>query len=404
MLVVVVISFTYIGLSPFSTQHEIELEATGGTNAIRQLVFIAVFFLSSCCFYALGKLSDVKKILPFLLLCIWVVLSISWSAEPAISVRRLLLFLITASTVFMLVSIIRLDDMVDTLAYLLAALVIISVMSAFIVPGAVHTGTDFFGAGIDGNWKGVFYHKNAAGPATVFCIFLALQQYFKSHNYGWLLIVLLAIFFIYMTKSKTSMGLLVPSIMLGIFAVKVSAHRLYSKILALTITISVLLLLALSEQLVEAFIRIFNSPEAFTGRATIWELLYFAIVDNFWLGMGYGAVWSVGDGMKLADYARGWVEWVFTLTGGHSGYLDVFAALGVIGFVLSVWAFMLHPFLKLGAVGATSRSYLFFIFSTFAFFLGRNFLESGFLNADNGTWLCFLFCYFIYYIRVVGAK
>lgn len=404
LLVVALVSFTYIGLSPFSTMNEIELDTTGGTNVIRQLVFIAVFILSLFCFYSLGKLNDFKRILPFVFLCGWVVLSILWSAEPAISVRRVILFLITASTVFMLVSIIKLEDMVDTLAYLLAALVIISFVSGFVIPGAAHTGTDSFGAGIEGNWKGIFYHKNAAGPATVFCIFLALHKYFQSRKCFWLFVVLISLFFVYMTKSKTSMGLLLPSIFLGVFAIKASVNSLYTKILAVTITFSAFLLLILSEYLVDVFIQIFDSPEAFTGRATIWELLYFAILDHFWLGIGYGAVWAVGDGMKLIEYARGWVDWVFTLTGGHSGYLDVFAALGVVGFLLSVWAFILHPFLKIGSVSGRKSYYLLFVFSTFAFFLGRNFLESGFLNADNGTWIFFLFSYFIYYIKVVEVK
>jgi len=98
-----------------------------------------------------------------------------------------------------------------------------------------------------------------------------------------------------------------------------------------------------SRFLFDEFEHIIANPEAFTGRAAIWDLMLQAIEDNFWLGLGYGSVWFVGDDMLLTDYAFGWVDWVFTMTQGHNGYLDTVLSIGIVGLLMTLWIMFIKP-------------------------------------------------------------
>ena len=79
-------------------------------------------------------------------------------------------------------------------------------------------------------------------------------------------------------------------------------------------------------------------PDAtFTGRTALWTFITHGLGDNWLAGAGFGSIWGVGfqspnlfspyDFVRIANQA-------------HNGYLDVLAALGVIGLVLIAVLFL----------------------------------------------------------------
>ncbi|MEE2024478.1 O-antigen ligase family protein [Alkalimonas mucilaginosa] len=402
LLLGLLLAFSFTGLSPFSTSSglDIELSDTGGGSFARQIIFIFFFGGALAIFLKKQNVSELQKIPLLLLFMGWCFLSIFWADHPAISVRRVALLLITVSTIFMLISCMTLDQTIICITRVLATLVIISLIAMPVLPGAVHTGAELFDTGLEGNWKGIFIHKNHAGPALMVAISLFLYQYYHKRSYVWLVLVFLAFIFLVFTKSKTSIALLMPSLMFGYLLYKTLHLKSFSNIVGIIYICILSLLFILREPIIDSFVSILDNPEAFTGRATIWDIILRAIQDHFWFGIGYGSVWSVGEDMLVAEYAFGWVDWVFTLTHAHNGYLEVLISLGIIGLTLCLATFVIMPFFKAVSLSNSSvHPFMFLFFSSFLFFTLHNMLETDFLNATDGRWFLILIFYFTLYLK-----
>lgn len=394
-------AFSFIGLSPFAVMDDSNkaLDEMGGSNILRQVFYLVFFAVSFVCYKSRINSNDFKQCLPLLLLFGWCLLSVFWADHPSISLRRASLLLITAATLFMLVGTLSFDQVVSSVSKVLAVMIVISVVSVFLVSGAVHTGAELLDSELIGNWKGIFIHKNHAGPALVFAIALFLFNFQRTKRYGWLVMVVLSLIFLFFTKSKTSMALLLPCLFFGFCMYKLSLHKGLKRAVTALFFVFLTALVVLIPILLEFFIALLDNPEAFTGRATIWNMVYLLIRDHFWFGIGFGSVWSVGEDMRLVDYATGWVDWVFTLTHAHNGYLEIFAATGFIGFLLCIFALVIAPFLKGISAKFSDSRFVFLYFSTFLFFVLHNLLEADYLNAADGRWLIILIMHFCLYLK-----
>lgn len=393
--------FVFIGLSPFATSSnfEVDISTTGGGNYIRQLVFLSFFILSLFLFFQKKDFSDFSKIPLFSAFMIWCLLSVIWADHPEISIRRVILLLITVSTIFMLVSCMSLEQVINCLTRTLAVLIVISLLSVLIIPGAVHQGAELFDTGLEGNWKGVFIHKNHAGPALVIATSLFIYQFFQKRSFLWLVLVFISLIFLYFTKSKTSMALFFPSLIFGFILFKTLKNKIISRVVGILFLLILSMIFFLREPILFALSTILENPEAFTGRSTIWDIIFRVVQDHFWLGIGYGSVWYVGDNMLIADYGHGWVDWVYTLTHAHNGYLEVLISLGFIGLVLCVTTFVIMPLFKaISLSNSAVHPFMYLFFSSFFFFSLHNLLETDFLYPD-GRWFIILIFYFTLYLK-----
>ena len=396
-----VFAFSFIGLSPFAVMDEADkvLDEMGGSNLLRQVIYLAFLTVSFFCYKSKFNTTDLKNCLPLLLLLVWCFLSVFWADHPLISLRRVILLFITTATVFMLISTLSFDQIVRTISKVLTVMIFVSFISVFLISGAVHTGAELLDSELVGNWKGVFIHKNHAGPALVFSIGLYIFNFQRTKQHGWLVMVFLSVIFLFFTKSKTSIALLLPCLIFGFCMYKLHLHEGLKRIVAVFFIIMLTIFIVLTPVMIDLFTELLDNPEAFTGRATIWNMVYLLIQDHFWFGIGYGSVWSVGEDMKLVDYATGWVKWVFTLTHAHNGYLELFAATGLIGFLLCLYSLVIAPFFK----GITTRfndiRFIFLFFSTYLFFVLHNLLEADYLNSVDGRWLIILIMHFCLYLK-----
>lgn len=405
LLLGLMLAYAFVGLQPFRSGVEaLDLSDTGYSNSIRQLFFLTVWALSVFCFVKKRNFGDIRKVAFFVLPLAMCVCSVFWSAEPGITIRRVILLVVTSTSVFCLVSVLSKEDVFDAIFKTLLILVVVSVIAIPIIPGAVHQGNEIFQSGLAGNWKGIFIHKNHAGPAAAVLVFLLISKLLQSRQIIWLIFFAVAFVFLYFTKSKTSLGFLFPAALFAFLYYKVSAFPIMRKIACIFILAFVPIFIFMIDFIIVIFEGILDNPEAFTGRSTMWNLLYQLISDHFFLGVGFGAVWRVGDGMLLAQYAYGWVDWVFTYTHGHNGYLDVTAAIGFVGLLVTLYFLFFKTAVKLSASTSTDFPTFFWCTCIFIFVIFHNFLETSLYSASEGIWLVFLIVFFTVFLKLDDNK
>jgi len=401
LLLGLLLSFVFVGLEPFSmgSNFDVDISTTGGGDAVRQLIFLLFFILAAAIFIKKRDFTGIRKMPLFVVFMIWCSLSFLWADHPSISIRRIALLLITVSTIFMMISCMSLEQIINCLTKTLAILIVTSLFSVLIIPGAIHQTRELFDSGLGGSWKGVFIHKNHAGPAVVIAISLFAYQFYHDKKITWILLFLSSLLFLYFTKSKTSIALLIPSIIFGLLFFNILRNNFFARFVGALFFIFLILLFSIREPILILLASVLDNPEAFTGRAAIWDIVIRASMDYFWLGIGYGSVWFVGDDMLLSYYGYGWVDWVYTLTHAHNGYLEILISLGFVGLILCILTFLILPFYKSIELSKHSvHPFMFIYFSSFLFFSLHNMLENNFLY-PSGRWFLLLIFYFTLYLK-----
>ena len=118
--------------------------------------------------------------------------------------------------------------------------------------------------------------------------------------------------------------------------------------------------------------------ETFSGRTRIWKIVAAGAMETPWLGHGYGAFWPGPAGQATLQQILELIH--MQINHAHSGVLDLFAELGVLGVVLVLVPFAIvalaalrHALEPGDAVGIWPATYL-------VFFAASNAAESGLLR------------------------
>jgi O-antigen ligase len=192
------------------------------------------------------------------------------------------------------------------------------------------------------------------------------------------------VFFLVMTRSKSSMGLL-PLALAGGFlyraAWKNKLDRAIAAFAAALLLIGASLLVAFEWSAIARFL---EDPQQFTGRAAIWaaELQY--IQDHPILGAGFGTFGNTGVRSPIYHYVG--PGWVAQIGEGHSGYLEMLVTLGGIGFALSMIGLLVMPFLEFWKPNRTDANFNAMLFTLFVFAVLHNFMESDFIQVTSAQW------------------
>ncbi len=384
------LTYTYIGLNPFAvSEPQKELDESGGANAIRQIMFLLFWSGSVVLYWRKGDVRNVFKHPALWVVMLYATASVGWSVVPGIAIRRVLLLWITTTTLFMLTDLAG-ERLLLWLARTHLLLLLISLMSIPLLKGARHTFVEEGDPMLVGNWKGIFQHKNTAGPAQVISILLFVFAYIRSKNPLWMLAVIGSLVFIGFSHSKTTQLLLLPSIGSGLLYYFMMHSRFQRISLALFIFAALAGVFITNSLWLPSLVKLLEDPEAFTGRAMIWLTMILALPNYWLLGMGYGSVWNVGESNKLTEYAPLYADWVVLNNQGHNGYLDIALSLGLFGLGLFVLSFFGHAFWKLLFQKNMRHAYFLVAVSYLVFSMMHNFLESTYLRTDNPFWLFLL--------------
>ena len=354
-------------------------DLTGAGNWQRQAGYVAITVLTMV---ALRPLHDWRRLLtvplPIALALAWCLLSIAWSIAPGVGFRRLLLTAMVIWSVFAAVRWLGYERTVNLTRWVLLVSLVLSYIVVFAYPElGIHQADEVYDKKLIGDWRGIFMHKNTAGAICAFAVLMFAFD--RGRMPRWLQIgaVALAVGFLVMTTSRTSLGVCAGAAVLGaLFTFYHARYRLF-----LIGAIIVALLVG------SIYINIYNAPfssvlddrTAFTGRTLIWDALIRYTIDNP-LGSGFGSFWNIGSASPIFQYARGWV---ITVTEGHNGFLDLAATIGIPGLILVVALVVVWPLVRLLGSEAASGQRGAMLLAVMVFCIAHNGTESSLMDRDT---------------------
>ncbi|MEN0000911.1 MAG: O-antigen ligase [Pseudomonadota bacterium] len=260
---------------------------------------------------------------------------------------------------------------------------------------AIHTTNDIEPQHV-GLWRGVYFHKNMAGPVMAMLLFASLYIARRGSTGVGLLLAFAALFFLYQTGSKTSFAL-APVVIAIVFIPASLGLRFLVPFLALVaiagahaLTIGTVYF----DQL-DGIVKLLSPDTTFTGRTQIWTFAQPYTMEHPLTGFGYGGFWrtetATGAEQPFDTFwdPRGIIH-------GHNGYLDAILNFGVPGFALMIWVTICAPALHFWVAprthandAATEFFYMVIVFAA----LNAS-LESFFFNRADPVWITAVFALF----------
>ncbi len=252
----------------------------------------------------------------------FVLLSVLWSDERALTIRRgIALFGTTAFALHLVMRRPR-DEFIELIAMAFVAMVAINLAFIIALPGV---GIDF---NRGGDWRGVLQHKNAFGTtmALAALVFVVQQRRGGLRGFIYLAMTVVALLMVYLSGSRTAWLMAFGVFVIGMpFFAVLQTGRLSVPARLLLLTVFGLggLLLVLSSFFGVALTAI-GRDATLTDRTIIWDLVFDLGMQRPFLGYGFGAFWQGDAGLIIAE--------LFSSIGhAHNGYIDLWLYLGFVG-------------------------------------------------------------------------
>lgn len=331
---VIVLSYYLLGVSRFLGEyflgggHNVEAEGF----IFNQLIlgssfFLAIWILSK----RLNRFIDVlyfNKILLFFLF--YTFLSCFWSQFPFISFKRWIQLLGIVFVGMAAASGAEKFGIRSTLKVLICTTGIssfISILGVFLYPAKF--------VWTNGQWIGLFSHKNSLGAASAlgFTVWLSalFSNFGKPINRFVAFVLVISITLMLGSASATAVVTCL-AVFLVFFTLRLpvptGVKLLLAPIPLLMIYFFFLNFHSLSP--IEYILTSLGRDPTLTGRTDLWEAMIVGIAEHPILGVGYNGFW-VG-GMGLSEFVISDFHW--SINQAHNGYLDILNELGVIGFLL----------------------------------------------------------------------
>ncbi|SDP57232.1 O-antigen ligase [Phyllobacterium sp. OV277] len=367
--------------------------ADGGGDIVNQLGFGALGVVS---ILAMLTLSEPRTLLAlispmWLVMFGFLILSTFIAVDPSSAQRAVIFTLIGIICVLAVLSVPR-DADGFSLAFVIAALavLILSYIGLVIVPDlAKHTASEIE-AEHAGLWRGIYAHKNIAGPVMAAFSFGGIYLIRRGWRIvGWTILIL-ALWFVAHTGSKTSTAL-VPLVMFlvmfpGLFGLRVLASLTIAAALVgfFVFTIGSLFIPASHNLLVDL-----GTDPTFTGRTSIWTFALEKLSATPWRGYGFESFWEAPV-VREAENPSYYLDWdVRGIVHAHNGYLDIAVGMGYPAMVCGIIILVVFPLIDYArCLKKRENIYLSdFFMMVLTFSLMNAFLESFFFRRVDPVWL-----------------
>lgn len=212
-----------------------------------------------------------------------------------------------------------------------------------LLPGAATHGVDALEPQHEGFWRGLFSHKNIAGPVMACFSFAGLYVWRRDRGLAGLALLVLAMVFMANTGSKTTAGLVPLAIVMvmapGLFGLRFLTAFLF--VGAVTGTALFTIGMALFDP-VRDLLQSISPGLTYTGRLAIWEFAIEMVARRPWTGYGFESFWTTGI-VRGTDqpFDRAWD--VRGIVHGHNGYLDIAVTMGIPALLAALVAFIVAP-------------------------------------------------------------
>ena len=332
---------------------------------------------------------------PWVLIIAWFGATSLWAAYPDVSRTRTLSFAVSYLAALGLA--IGLRSPRALIAVFLVAFGIIGVAD----PVSLAFATSYTDIGV----RGLHMHKNAAGFAVGFALVAMIFALFQVRSAGFRVaaagLALIGVIFLYLTNSKTSIGLVVIALgLLPLYAVWVRRERARLSDLAMTALACTLLFVAgaSGSKMSKVGELLFGDP-TLTNRMMIWVAVEKKIAQSPRRGFGFGSIWGLGEEWNPLP-GDGYVFYSNAefINEAHNGYLDLRLHGGYVALALG-WFITLRV-LWFSLILATSRAVPISHRWTFCMLhclvsvlLVRNFVESTmFFPGGHGSYFFLIVC------------
>ncbi|HWA92690.1 MAG TPA: O-antigen ligase family protein [Rhizomicrobium sp.] len=391
---VALLLLAFVGVQPFAIRNPATdlqtgpYQMTGGGDSIRQLLYLAIF-ASAVAFAFLRRGFGVVGVVPPMLVALlaWCLMSASWAAAPDVALRRAGLAIVVAFCAMFSVDGLGPERSLKLWKYVLAFVLLVNWVSVFVVHQAVHLPGEQ-DPGLVGDWRGLYFHKNIAGAVSAITAIVFFFSWLRSKSWIELGLAALAVGFMVMSHSKSSLGLMPLGIACGLFYRMAWQSPKDRSIVAVALALFAVLFAAAVAVNADTIAQMLEDPTEFTGRAAIWQAELAFAADHPFLGSGFGTFADTGSLSPLHNYVAG--SWVEAVAHGHSGYLQILVTIGGVGLALTALALIVVPATKFWRMDGAELDLKAMLLALFVFFVLHNFMESDFLEGDAPAWVSFL--------------
>lgn len=325
---------------------------------------------------------------PLLLsLIIYTCLSFLWAADPLLTGRRVIIFGATTFVGVYLASRFSLYQLFRLSGIALGLAGFISLITVVLFP-EIGLWEDGRGVGI----KGVFGNKNILGRAlslgATISFFWALDKWSENRRF-WIGTFCLLAILVFFSESQTSIValtvvvLLVPLLRL----LRSPGKLLIPSLILIGVTMLVVGLLVYSNW--GSLLALLGRDETLSSRLSIWYATVVMILDEPWLGYGYGADWL----NEVSSFGYLFIQYFSEWEPGHahSGILQVGFELGAVGLFLVVGHLVQFASKSIRWIRLQSRSYAAYLPMAFLItLLGANTTQYTILSRNGVYWILYL--------------
>ena len=247
-----------------------------------------------------------------------------------------------------------------------------------------------------GLWRGIYSHKNVAGPIMASMMFSGLYLFRRGMRWQGAAMAGAALIFLSNTGSKTS-AMLAPMVFLLVAGPGFLGMRRLAP-LAVFGTICVFALATVGTVLFEPLLDLREAVSpgtTYTGRTELWKFAFEHMAQRPWSGYGFESFWFTPE-IYFGEPNRE-LEWdVRGAVHGHNGYVDIALTMGIPALLAGVCAMILAPLFDYARVQKTRENVLLadLFLMIFTFSALNAFLESFFFRRANPVWLMFLLSVF----------
>jgi len=395
ILAAILLTTVIVSFRPFQPGGA-ELTPEGGGDIVNQLGFsmLGAAALLSILTFARPQVISVFFSPCWLLLMAFFVLSVLHAADPSAAARAAFFTVIGIVTIVAVLALPRdADSFSATLAFAGIVVVVASYIGVMLLPTVAIHSADSLEPEHAGLWRGLFAHKNLAGPVMACFSFVGLYLMRRGWKYRGLFLLVGALIFMANTGSKTTAGLVPLTIMIVVLPGLIGMRLVTVALFALAVvgtglaTLGIVFIEPLKEYAHA------NFPDlTYTGRVTLWEFAGEMLAKQPWFGYGYDSFW--GSKMLLntdQPFDRPWD--IRTIVHGHDGYLDIALVMGIPALCVALFTFLVEPlrdYLRIPHI--KENIFLGDFFMMIVLFTALNaFLESFFFRRADPVWLFFVF-------------
>jgi exopolysaccharide production protein ExoQ len=326
-------------------------------------------------------LSAARAVWPLVALALLAPVSIAWSDEPMLTVRRSAFLLGSTLLGIYLGERFSVEQLSRFLAQSVCMMILATVIFYVVAPAYVIDYTAYGGA-----WKGLSVTKNTFGAYMAIAVSVLLLVRF--HHFRWLRYLFLFTAALLLLLSHSATSLLGCVLIIAIMPLWRLIHlrgkvRLLVYLLVPTVICAGIYFICVDKELL---FRVLERDSTLTGRTDLWLLVLSAIMKHPILGYGYGAFWTGMKGEVLNIYiASKWLP-----MGAHNGYLELCLSFGILGLPLLFYVIfrsfrMANDYIRSndGSLGLWPMTYL-------ILFVFNNFFESHLLGTRSLEFVMFV--------------